>query len=82
MSEREKEINKIAQLYLSYLNGPLGKGVMAHLQEGESFTIRAHDELLRISKLQGKATVRILQENQSSTSGSKHKTYSQQSNQS
>ncbi|MCJ7817262.1 MAG: hypothetical protein MUP60_00265, partial [Candidatus Thorarchaeota archaeon] len=62
MSMREREVNKIAQMYLKYLNGPLGKGVMEHLKEGESFTIRAHDELLRISKLQGKAEVRILQE--------------------
>lgn len=80
MTMREKELNKITQLYLNYLNGPLGKGVMAHLKEGESFTIRAHDELLRISKLQGKATVRILQEDQSSRM--KQQTYSQQSNQS
>ena len=62
MSLREKEINKIAQSYLRYLNGPLGKGVMEHLKEGESFTIRAHDELLRISKSHGKAVVRVLQE--------------------
>ena len=62
MSMREKEVHKIAQMYLKYLNGPLGKGVMEHLKEGESFTIRSHDELLRISKLQGKAEVRILQE--------------------
>ena len=62
MSMREKEINKIAQMYLKYLNGPLGKGVMQHLKEGESFTIKAHDELLRISKAQGKAVVRILDE--------------------
>jgi len=62
MSMREREINKIAQMYLKYLNGPLGKGVMQHLKEGESFTIRAHDELLRISKSQGKAIVRILDE--------------------
>jgi len=59
---REKEVRKITQIYLKYLNGPLGKGVMNHLKEGESFTIRAHDELLRISKMQGKAIVRILQE--------------------
>jgi len=80
MSMREKELSKIAQLYLNYLNGPLGKGVMVHLKEGESFTIRAHDELLRISKLQGKAAVRVLQENQPSRM--KHQAYSQQSNQS
>jgi hypothetical protein len=38
---------------------------MEHLKEGESFTIRAHDELLRISKLRGKADVRVLQEEKS-----------------
>jgi hypothetical protein len=59
---REKESDKITQLYLKYLNGPLGKGVMKHLKEGQSFTIRAHDELLRISKLQGKAKVSVLQQ--------------------
>ncbi|TFH07837.1 MAG: hypothetical protein E4H14_07625 [Candidatus Thorarchaeota archaeon] len=62
MSMREREVNKIAQMYLKYLNGPLGKGVMEYLKEGESFTIRAHEELLRISKSQGKAVVRVLQE--------------------
>ena len=80
MSMREKELTKITQLYLNYLNGPLGKGVMVHLKEGESFTIRAHDELFRISKLKGKATVKILLENQPSSL--KQQTYSQQSNQS
>ena len=59
---REKELDKITQLYLKYLNGPLGKGVMKHLKEGESFTIRAHDKLLRISKLRGKAKVNLLRE--------------------
>lgn len=60
MALREKEVNKIAQMYLKYLNGPLGKGVMEHLKEGESFTIRSQDEMLRISKMQGKAVVRVL----------------------
>lgn len=80
MSTREKEISKIAQMYLKYLNGPLGKGVMAHLKEGESFTIKAHNELLRISKLRGKATVRVLQD--SHPSRMNQHTYSEQSNQS
>lgn len=62
MSMREREVNKIAQMYLKYLNGPLGGGVMEHLKEGESFTIRSQDEMLRISKLQGKAVVRVIQQ--------------------
>ena len=61
MSTREKEIDKITKMYSKYLNGPLGKGVMQHLKEGESFTIRSQDEFVRISKRQGKAVVRIIE---------------------
>jgi len=53
-------------MYLKHLNGPLGKSVLEHLKEGESFTICAHDELVRISKSQGKADVKVLQEDNSS----------------
>jgi len=61
MSTREKETDKITKMYSKYLNGPLGKGVMQHLKEGESFTIRSRDEFVRISKQQGKAVVRIVE---------------------
>ena len=74
MALREKEINKIAQMYLKYLNGPLGKGVMEHLKEGESFTIRSQDEMLRISKIQGKAVVRVLPQ-ESKSDRLKHQAY-------
>lgn len=62
MSSREQEIAKIAKMYTRYLNGPLGHGVMDHLQEGESFTIRSQDEMLEIIKQKGKAVVKILEE--------------------
>ena len=62
MSLRENEINRITQMYLKYLNGPLGKGVMDHLKEGESFTIKSQDDFVRISKKEGKAVVRIIKE--------------------
>ncbi len=74
MSAREIEVNKIAQMYLKYLNGPLGRGVMGHLKEGESFTIRSHDEMLRISKLEGKAVVRVLP-HESKSDRLKHQAY-------
>ncbi len=61
MSSREQEIAKIAKLYTRYLNGPLGHGVMDHLNEGESFTIRSQDEMLEIIKQNGKAVVKILE---------------------
>ncbi|MFW9768814.1 MAG: hypothetical protein ACFFF9_10905 [Candidatus Thorarchaeota archaeon] len=57
MSEREKDIARIARMYSKYLNGPLGNGVMDHLQEGESFKI---NKVIEIHKHQGKALVRIL----------------------
>ena len=62
MSTREQEIAKIAKMYARYLNGPLGHGVMDHLKEGESFTIRSQDEMLEIIKQKGKAVVKILEE--------------------
>jgi hypothetical protein len=62
MSSREQEIAKIAKMYARYLNGPLGSGVMDHLKEGESFTIRSQDEMLEIIKLKGKAVVKILED--------------------
>ncbi|MGY5864042.1 MAG: hypothetical protein RTV41_05525 [Candidatus Thorarchaeota archaeon] len=60
MSEREKDIARIANMYTKYLNGPLGSGVMDHLQEGESFTIKPYDKEVEIHKLQGKAVVKVL----------------------
>lgn len=60
MSTREQEIAKIAKMYATYLNGPLGSGVMDHLEEGESFTIKSQDEILEILKHHGKAVVKVL----------------------
>ena len=57
MSEREKDIARIARMYSKYLNGPLGNGVMNHLKEGESFTI---DRVIEIHKLKGKAVVKVI----------------------
>ena len=64
MSSREQELARIARMYSKYLNGPLGHGVMVHLKEGESFTIRSQDETLEIMKLKGKAVVKVLEDYQ------------------
>ncbi|MFX1559930.1 MAG: hypothetical protein ACFFBL_05045 [Promethearchaeota archaeon] len=61
MLSREQEIAKIAKMYAKYLNGPLGRGVMDHLKEGESFTIRSMDEIVEIIKRDGKAVVKVLE---------------------
>ena len=68
MSSREQEIAKIAKMYSRYLNGPLGHGVMDHLKEGESFTIRSQDEMLEIMKQKGKAVVKIIEDPKNKTS--------------
>jgi hypothetical protein len=60
MSTREQEIAKIAKMYTKYLNGPLGNGVMNHLQEGESFTIKSESKILEILKYEGKAIVKVI----------------------
>lgn len=62
MSSREQEIAKIANMYSKYLNGPLGRGVMDHLKEGESFTIKSQFEVLEIRKLNGKAIVKVIEQ--------------------
>ncbi|MGD9396733.1 MAG: hypothetical protein PVJ05_09920 [Candidatus Thorarchaeota archaeon] len=69
MSSREQEIAKIAKMYSKYLNGPLGRGVMDHLKEGESFTIRSQDEMVEIIKRGGKAVVKILESPTTETNG-------------
>lgn len=63
MSERKYDIDKIVETYLKYLNGPLGKGVMEQLYEGASFTVRTNHELVEVSKYEGKAVVRVVEEN-------------------
>jgi len=73
MSSREQEIAKIAKMYSKYLNGPLGHGVMDHLKEGESFTIRSQDEMLEIVKQKGRAVVKVIDEpNNKNSSSSLH----------
>ncbi|MFW9908049.1 MAG: hypothetical protein ACFFEF_05700 [Candidatus Thorarchaeota archaeon] len=59
MDKRRKEMERLAKLYIEYLNGPFGKNVLARLKEGESFTILSKYELLRVTKEQGKAVVLV-----------------------
>jgi hypothetical protein len=72
MSEREYNIDKLIETYLKYLNGPLGKGVMDHLWEGASFTVRAHQELVQVAKHEGKAVVKLIHEKSIKYSGTKN----------
>ena len=53
-------MERLSKLYLKYLNGPLGRGVLDRLKEGESFSIRSGEDTLHITKQKGKAIVDIL----------------------
>ena len=59
MDLRRKEIERLAKLYMEYLNGPLGKAVLDRLNEGESFTIRSTEEVMKVTKRGGKAVVLV-----------------------
>jgi hypothetical protein len=61
MATHEKDVQRIAKQYMKYLNGPLGQNVMAHLKEGESCTIQAQDNMLRITRTEGKAVVQVIE---------------------
>ncbi|MHA1638079.1 MAG: hypothetical protein ACTSUB_08695 [Candidatus Thorarchaeota archaeon] len=59
MSSRKHEMEKISKLYKKYLNGPLGRGVLKRLKEGESFSIHSNEQILHITKQDGTAIIDI-----------------------
>ncbi len=52
-------MERMARLYMEYLNSPFGKRVMSGLKEGESFSIHSTSESMRITKKDGKAIVKV-----------------------
>ena len=60
ISEKDREIARIAKAYAQYLNGPFGKPVLQRLKEGESYSIRTSDKLIKITKELGKASIEVL----------------------
>ncbi len=59
MEERRKEMERMARIYMEYLNGPFGKRVLKGLKEGESFSILSKQEIMKVTKEKGKAIVRV-----------------------
>jgi hypothetical protein len=60
---RVKELKRLAALYEEYLNSPLGKGVLDRLREGESYVMKAQDDVIQFTKTQGKAIVYVMKTN-------------------
>lgn len=54
IDERGKEV---ADKFQKHLNGPMGKVVLEHLEEGEVFTIENKEHILKIKKEKGQGVV-------------------------
>ena len=52
-------MERMAKLYMEYLNSPFGKRVLNGLKEGESFSITSSAERMKITKVNGKAIVKV-----------------------
>jgi hypothetical protein len=58
--ERDLALIRIARAYGKYFNSPQGRGVLMTMAEGEEFTLRFEDELLRVIKHEGRAVVEAM----------------------
>jgi len=47
----------VVHRFARYLNGPKGRSVMDHIDEGESFIVQTAECTLRVTKIQGRAQV-------------------------
>ena len=52
-------MERMAKIYMEYLNGPFGKRVLNGLKEGESFSITSSNECMKVTKIGGKAIVKV-----------------------
>ena len=50
----------VVQRFTSYLNGPRGKAVLDSLDECESFILQTSEHTLKVTKLNGKAIVKLV----------------------
>ncbi|NHI84095.1 MAG: hypothetical protein EAX81_07315 [Candidatus Thorarchaeota archaeon] len=58
--EEDLVLIQMARAYGKYLNGPMGEIVLRSMEEGEEFTLRFEDELLKVTKHDGRAVVQAM----------------------
>lgn len=58
--ERDLALIRIARAYGEYFNSPEGRGILMTMDEGEEFTLRFEEELLKITKIEGRAVVEVM----------------------
>ncbi len=59
MKKRRQEMERMAKLYMEYLNSPFGERVIDGLKEGESFSIHSSYESMKVTKKKGRAVVQV-----------------------
>ncbi|MHA2211189.1 MAG: hypothetical protein ACXABV_18690 [Candidatus Thorarchaeota archaeon] len=58
--ERDLALMRIARAYGDYFNSPSGRGILMTMAEGEFFTLRFEEELLKVTKVEGRAVVEVM----------------------
>ncbi len=56
----DKSGKELADRFQKHLNGPMGKGVLDNLDDGEVFTIENQEHILKIKKEHGKCVVNFV----------------------
>ena len=59
----DKESERMVTRFSNYLNGPLGRGVLESIDEGEGFELQVPGYILRITKKSRTAVVELLEIN-------------------
>jgi hypothetical protein len=58
--ERDLALIRIARAYGEYFNSPQGRGIIMTMAEGEKFTLKFEEEILIVTKVEGKAVVEAM----------------------
>jgi hypothetical protein len=58
--ERDLALIRIARAYGEYFNSPEGRGIIMTMAEGEKFTLKFEEEILIVTKVEGKAVVEAM----------------------
>ena len=58
--ERDLALIRIARAYGEYFNSPQGRGILMTMAEGERFTLRFEEEILIVTKHEGRAVVEAM----------------------
>ncbi|MFQ5834120.1 MAG: hypothetical protein ACE5H4_15555, partial [Candidatus Thorarchaeota archaeon] len=58
--QRDLALIRMARAYGKHFNSPEGEAILRSMKEGEEFTLKFEDELLRVIKRDNRAVVEVL----------------------